>query len=131
MKVAVAGLGNMGLPIAERVLAAGHELTVYHRSPGKGDALVARGAAAAASPKDLLGEADVCITMVSDDEALEAVTLSDDGVLAGARPGTVLVDMSTVSIAASSRVAAQAAETGVGYLRAPVSGNPGSSVPAI
>ncbi len=125
MKVALVGLGRMGAPIAERVLSAGHELTVYNRSPGKADDLLARGAALGKSPKDLLGASDVCITVVSDDAALEAVTLSNGGILAGARPGTVLVDMSTVSVAASSRVAAAADEAGVGYLRAPVSGNPG------
>jgi 3-hydroxyisobutyrate dehydrogenase-like beta-hydroxyacid dehydrogenase len=125
MRVALVGLGRMGVPIAERVLGAGHELTVYNRSPGKADDLLARGAAISGSAKDLLEAADVCITMVSDDVALEAVTISGEGVLAGARPGTVLVDMSTVSVAASRVVADAADERGVAYLRAPVSGNPG------
>jgi len=125
MKVALVGLGRMGVPIAERILAARHELTVWNRSPGKADDLVAQGAAVGESPKDLLGASDVCITVVSDDAALEAVTLSNGGVLAGARPGTVLVDMSTVSVAVSGRIAAAAEGADVGYLRAPVSGNPG------
>ena len=62
--------------------------------------------------------------MLADDDALAAVALAPDGVLAGARPGTVLIDMSTVSVDVSRRVAARAAEAGVVYLRAPVSGNP-------
>lgn len=124
MNVALAGLGNMGVPVAERVLAAGHALTVYNRSPGKADGLVGQGALVAASPGALLAEAGACITVVADDRALEAVTLGEHGLLAGARAGTVLIDLSTVSVEASSRVAARAAEAGVGYLRAPVSGNP-------
>ena len=125
MKVALVGLGAMGVPIAERVLAAGHELTVWNRSPGKADGLVAQGASLAESAKGLLGEVDVCITMVADDAALEAVTNAEDGVLAGTGPGTVLIDMSTVSPAASARVAEAAERARVDYLRAPVSGNPG------
>ena len=114
----------MGVPIAERVLAAGHALTVYNRSPAKAASLVEKGATAAAAPRDLFAANDVCITVLADDRALEAVTLTPDGILAAARPGTVLVDMSTVSVAASSRVAAAAAPAGVHYVRAAVSGNP-------
>src|SRR3990172_6916091 len=115
MRIAVAGLGNMGVRIAERVLAAGHALTVYNRSPAKAASLVEKGATAAAAPRDLLAANDVCITVLADDRALEAVTLTPDGILAAARPGTVLVDMSTVSVAASSRVAAGGAAAGGGH----------------
>lgn len=121
MNVAAIGLGNMGLPIAERVLAAGHALTVYNRTSGKADGLVALGAAEATSARDCVRDAGVCITVLSDDPALEAVATD---VLAGARPGTVLIDMSTVSVAASSRVAEACSGAGVEYVRAPVSGNP-------
>src|SRR3972149_11475364 len=105
MRIAAAGLGNRGVPIAERVLAAGHALTVYNRSPAKAASLVEKGATAAAAPRDLLGANDVCITVLAADRAPEAVTLTPDGILTAARPGTVLVAMSTVSVAASSRVA--------------------------
>lgn len=124
MDVAIAGLGRMGLPIAERILAAGHGLTVYNRSPGKAEGLVERGAREAGAPGELLREAEVCVTMLADDAALEEIVSAPDGILAGARPGTILVDMSTVSVAASSRVAAAADRAGVHFLRAPVSGNP-------
>lgn len=119
MKVAVAGVGLMGEPIARRVLEAGHELTVYNRTPGRTDGLVADGATAASSLADVWSTADVCVTMVTGDDALRAVT-SD--LFAGGR-GRTVVDMSTVSPAASAEIAASAAAAGVGYLRAPVSGN--------
>ncbi len=122
--VAVVGLGNMGLPIAERILAGGFPLAVFNRSAEKAAPLVERGAKLLASPADALREADICLTVLADDAALESVVLGEDGVLAGARPETVLVDMSTVSVAVSERVADAAAAAGVGYLRAPVSGNP-------
>jgi 3-hydroxyisobutyrate dehydrogenase-like beta-hydroxyacid dehydrogenase len=124
MKVALAGLGHMGLPIAERVLKAGHELTVYNRTKGKADGLVAEGAVEADDVAPLLDVADVCITVLADDAALAAVLLNDDGCLAGARRGTTLIDMSTVSLRVSAQVADAADGAGVSYLRAPVSGNP-------
>ena len=123
-RVAVVGLGKMGLPIAERILAAGYPLAVFNRSTERASSLVEQGATLLASPRDALTAAEVCVTMLADDGALEAVVLGDDGLLAGARPGTVLIDMSTVSVAISERVAEQAANVDVHYLRTPVSGNP-------
>jgi len=111
----------MGTPIAERVLEAGFPLAVWNRTPSRAEAFVARGATALASPAAALEEAEVCITMLTDDDALEAVASE---VLAGARSGTTLVDMSTVSVAVSERVAERADAAGVEFLRAPVSGNP-------
>jgi 3-hydroxyisobutyrate dehydrogenase-like beta-hydroxyacid dehydrogenase len=111
----------MGTAFAERVLEAGYPLVVHNRTRGKADALVARGATAASSPAELAEAVDVVLTSLADDEALEQVA---EEVLAAARPGTVLVDLSTVSPAASARVAALAGEASVDYLRAPVSGNP-------
>jgi 3-hydroxyisobutyrate dehydrogenase-like beta-hydroxyacid dehydrogenase len=122
--VAVLGLGNMGEPIAERILAAGFPLSVWNRTPEKAAALVERGAGQLGSPDEALRKADVCVTVLADDFAFEDVVLGEHGVLAGARPGTSLVDMSTISVDASERVAGRAAQTGVGYLRAPVSGSP-------
>src|SRR5438132_3199220 len=124
MDVAIAGLGRMGMPIAERILAAGHGLTAYNRTPGKVESLVGQGAKAAGAHGELLREAEVCVTVLADDAALEEVVSAPDGILAGARPDTVLVDMSTVSVAASGRVAAAAGQAGVHFVRAPVSGNP-------
>ena len=122
--VAVLGLGNMGEPIAERILAAGFPLSVWNRTAEKAAALVERGAGQLGSPNEALRKADVCVTVLADDFAFEDVVLGEHGVLAGARPGTSLVDMSTISVDASERVAGRAAQAGVGYLRVPVSGSP-------
>src|SRR5262249_17246823 len=119
--VGLIGLGNMGTAIAERVLDAGYRLGVFNRTPPKAEALAGRGAAVAASPADLAGRSDIVLTSLADDGALESVA---SAILAAARPGTVLVDTSTVSPAVSARVAALADEASVAYLRAPVSGNP-------
>jgi 3-hydroxyisobutyrate dehydrogenase-like beta-hydroxyacid dehydrogenase len=123
LKVSVIGLGRMGEAIAHRLLAAGHELTVWNRSPGKAARLAEGGAREAASPADAATDADLCVTMVLDDEALLTVAAGDGGVLTDGFGG-VLVDMSTVSPAASRAVGEVAESAGVGYLRAPVSGNP-------
>jgi 3-hydroxyisobutyrate dehydrogenase-like beta-hydroxyacid dehydrogenase len=115
------GLGNMGTPIAERLLEAGYSLVVHNRTPQKAESLAERGAVVASTPAELVAQVDVLLTSLADDAALTAVAAS---VLAAARPGLVLVDMSTVSPAASARVAELAREASVEYLRAPVSGNP-------
>jgi 3-hydroxyisobutyrate dehydrogenase-like beta-hydroxyacid dehydrogenase len=122
--VAVVGLGKMGFPIAERILAGGFPLVVFNRHSERAAPLLERGARMLASPADSLREAELCVTVLADDPALESLVLGDGGVLADPRPGTVLIDMSTVSVAASKRVAGRAADAGVGYLRAPMSGNP-------
>jgi len=115
----------MGTPVAERILAAGFRLTVFNRTPERAASLVSRGARLAETPEDAARDADVCLTFVSDDAALEAVAAGSAGVLAHARPGSILIDMSTVSVAGSRRIASLADGAGVAYLRAPVSGNPG------
>ena len=121
MQVAVLGLGKMGEPIARRLLGAGHTLCVWNRTPGKEAALAKGGAQVLSSPGEACQAAEVWVTMVLDDAALVAVSAE----LFGApSEGAVLVDMSTVSPAASRRVAEAAAVAGVAYLRAPVSGNP-------
>jgi 3-hydroxyisobutyrate dehydrogenase-like beta-hydroxyacid dehydrogenase len=111
----------MGTAIAERLLGAGYPLVVNNRTRDKTEALVARGAVVASTPGDLVEQVDVVLTSLADDAAFEAVAGT---VIAAARPGTVLVDVSTVSPAASARVASLAEAASVGYLRAPVSGNP-------
>jgi 3-hydroxyisobutyrate dehydrogenase-like beta-hydroxyacid dehydrogenase len=119
--VGLIGLGNMGTAIAERLLGAAFQLVVYNRTPQKADPLAAAGASVAATPAELTAAVDVVITSLPDDGALEAVAAQ---VVAGAAAGTVLIDVSTVSPAASARVAAMAERASVAYLRAPVSGNP-------
>jgi 3-hydroxyisobutyrate dehydrogenase-like beta-hydroxyacid dehydrogenase len=124
LTVAVVGLGKMGEAIAERVLDGGFPLVVSNRTRKRTEPFAARGATVLESAAEALQEAEVCLTSLSDDAAVEAVLLGEGGVLSGARPGTTLVETSTVSVASSERVADAAAAAGVGYLRAPVSGNP-------
>lgn len=124
MNVALVGAGHMGAAIAERILQAGFPLTVYNRTAGKAEPLAALGAAVARGTGSLLSDGGTCLTMVSNDAALETVTYGPEGVLAGAKAGSILVDMSTVSPEASSRVAEAAEAADIDYLRAPVSGNP-------
>jgi 3-hydroxyisobutyrate dehydrogenase-like beta-hydroxyacid dehydrogenase len=107
--------------MAERLLEAGFPLVVYNRSADKAERMAEQGATVARSVGDLAAGVDVVLTSLSNDEALESVAAE---ILSAARPGTVLVDMSTVSPAASARVAGEAEAASVAYLRAPVSGNP-------
>jgi 3-hydroxyisobutyrate dehydrogenase-like beta-hydroxyacid dehydrogenase len=111
----------MGTAVAERLLDAGYPLVVSNRTREKADAVSERGAVVAASAAELAAQVDVVITSLADDDAFEAVAAT---VLPAARPGAVLVDLSTVSPAVSARVAAHAEAASVRYLRAPVSGNP-------
>jgi len=117
----VIGLGNMGTAFSERLLDAGYDLLVQNRSRQKAEPLAARGARVAASVGELAGASDVVLTSLSDDAGLVAVAAE---VVAAARPGTVLADLSTVSPGASARVASAAERASLLYLRAPVSGNP-------
>jgi len=125
MQVAVAGLGKMGSALARRLLAQGLELTVWNRSAGAAEALAAEGALVAPDLAALWSQATVVITFLADDAATEQVVLGPAGLIAAAPPGGLIVDMSTISPAASSRVAAAAEARGIGYVRSPVSGNPG------
>ena len=124
MRAAVAGLGLMGEPIARRLREAGHELTVYNRTRERAEPLEAEGAIVADVPRDVWATTDVCVSMVTGDDALRGITLGEGGLLADGN-GKVLVDMSTVSPAASREIAVAAGAAGVEFLRAPVSGNPG------
>lgn len=123
MRVAVLGLGQMGAPIADRIAQAGHELHVWNRSPDAMRPFIERGIGSFDHPEDAFLHADVCITMLPDGPAVEAVTLGERGLLHADREG-VLVDMSTISAPASAAVAAECARRGVAFLRAPVTGNP-------
>ena len=121
LAVGLIGLGNMGTAFAERLLDAGYGLVVMNRTPAKAAPLEARGATLAGSYADLAERADVVLTSLADDDALDEVAAA---LLAVAKPGTVLVDTSTVSPAVSARVAERAEKASVAYTRAPVSGNP-------
>ncbi len=120
--VGVIGLGLMGKPMARNVLKAGFPVVVWNRSAGKAADLAAEGAQVASSPRALASRCTIVITMVTDAPDVEAVLLGPDGVASGARPGTVVVDMSTIAPGASRAIAARMKERGIPMLDAPVSG---------
>ncbi|HKG37607.1 MAG TPA: 2-hydroxy-3-oxopropionate reductase [Conexibacter sp.] len=121
-RVAFVGLGIMGAPMARNLLAAGYPLTVCNRSQSPVDALVEAGAEAAATPAAAAATADVVITMLPDSPQVSEVVAGPDGVLEGARPGTLLIDMTSMSPIVARELAARAAEWGCAMLDAPVSG---------
>jgi 3-hydroxyisobutyrate dehydrogenase-like beta-hydroxyacid dehydrogenase len=122
-RVGFAGIGRMGLPMARNVLDAGFPLTVFNRTPERCEPLVAAGAARAATPAELARASDVVITMVADGVAVRALLDGPDGILAGAAPGLVLAEMSTIGPLAARAIAAHCAEQEVAMIDAPVSGS--------
>lgn len=121
-KVAVVGLGAMGLALAGRLLSTGHEVVVWNRSRGRADDLVAQGAEAAGSPADAAAKVDFVITMVADPAALQDVTAGPSGILAGMRPGSSLLQMATVGPAAVAELARRMPD-GVELVDCPVLGS--------
>ncbi|MFH9721958.1 NAD(P)-dependent oxidoreductase [Streptomyces sp. NPDC017254] len=118
-KIAFLGLGSMGLPMARRLLDAGHPLTVWNRTAGKADTLVAAGAVRAATPADAVRDADVVVTMLADPAAALAVA---DALLPALRPGTHWIDTSTIGPDAVRTLTARLPE-GVVLIDAPVMGS--------
>jgi 3-hydroxyisobutyrate dehydrogenase-like beta-hydroxyacid dehydrogenase len=121
--LAFIGLGAMGSRMARRLLAAGHTVVGYNRTAEKAAPLVALGMKLARSPRQAAEAAEVIFSMVSDTEALDAVAHGDEGVLAGLRRGVTWIEMSTVSPAATRRLADAAGARGAVLLDAPVSGS--------
>ena len=130
MRLGFIGLGIMGRPMAKHLIGAGHTLTVWNRSRPGIDDLVAAGASAAASPAEVARASEVVFTMVGDAPDVEAVALGRDGIIEGAAPGLVHVDMTTIAPGVTRRLAAKYAERGVEMVDAPVSGGEGGAVNA-
>ncbi len=116
------GLGIMGKPMAQHLLNAGYPLTVLNRSPAAQNELVAAGAQAGASPKTVAQQTNVVITMLPDSPDVERVMFGADGVLEGLRPGSLVIDMSTILPSVARRLADAARAQGADALDAPVSG---------
>ncbi len=116
------GLGLMGKPMAARLLAAGYPLAVHNRSQAPVRELAAQGAVACTSPREVAARSEVIITMLPDAPDVELVLLGPDGVIAGATPGSVVIDMTSNNPEVSARLAAQLREKGITMLDAPVSG---------
>ncbi|ABQ92337.1 NAD(P)-dependent oxidoreductase [Roseiflexus sp. RS-1] len=121
-RVGFIGLGIMGRGMARNILKAGFPLRVWNRTASRMDELAAEGAGPASSPGDLAFHSDIIITCVSDTPDVEQVLLGEGGVIHGARPGSLVIDMSTISPRATQRIAAHLAERHIHMLDAPVSG---------
>lgn len=121
-QVGFIGLGIMGRPMLKNLLKAGHTVVAYGRTATKLDASVADGALRGASNSDVGARSEVVITMLPNGPEVEEVVLGPAGVLEGAKPGTLIVDMSSINPLVSQKLAAACAERGVDFLDAPVSG---------
>ncbi|MSO55555.1 MAG: 2-hydroxy-3-oxopropionate reductase [Acidobacteria bacterium] len=121
-KIGFVGLGIMGRPMAKNLLKAGHTVTVYDIVPSGMDDVAASGAQKGSSPRDVASRTDIIITMVPDGPEVEQAILAADGVLAGAKKGSIVVDMSSISPIVAQKVGAACEAQGVEFLDAPVSG---------
>ncbi|MFN8488341.1 MAG: NAD(P)-dependent oxidoreductase [Caldilineaceae bacterium] len=121
-RVGFIGLGIMGQGMARNLLKAGFNVCVWNRTASKADALVAEGAQVGQSPADVAAQCDIIVTCVSDTPDVEAVILGENGVIHGAKAGSLVIDCSTISPQATKDIAAQLAAKGIHMLDAPVSG---------
>jgi len=121
-KIGFIGLGIMGKPMARNLLKAGYPLTVYDIVPDKAEEVVEAGAKAGSSSKEVAEKSEVIITMLPNSPDVKEAVLGKNGVLEGAKSGTILIDMSSIAPLASKEVAEKAKEKGVTVLDAPVSG---------
>src|ERR1035441_7304892 len=124
MKIGFLGLGNMGTPMAKRVLGAQHAVTVWNRTASRAEALKPLGARVAATPAEAARGADVVMTMLFDDAAHEEVLFGADGLLDALAPGTLHISLSTISVALSERLTQEDARRGLVFVAAPVFGRP-------
>jgi 3-hydroxyisobutyrate dehydrogenase-like beta-hydroxyacid dehydrogenase len=124
MRVGFIGLGNMGSGMARNLIKAGHQLTVYNRTRQRAESLESLGARVVASPAEAASAAEVLITMLADDGAVEDVLLGHDGAMGALPPGAVHVGMSTISVQLSRRLVAEHQAKQQHYIAAPVFGRP-------
>jgi 2-hydroxy-3-oxopropionate reductase len=124
------GLGIMGRPMAKNLLRAGYPLVVHSRSQGPVDELARAGAKVAASPRDVASQVDVLITMLPNSPDVELVSLGKNGIVEGARPGLLFIDMSTISPLVSQKVGKVLGDKAVRMLDAPVSGGEKGAIDA-
>lgn len=123
-KVGFAGIGLMGQQMTRRLLMAGFPVMIWNRTKGRAQDVLTAGAAWGDSPKALAQACDVVITMVTDSAASEEVICGKNGILEGARPGMILIDMGSIAPEMSRSIAARAKSKRVPMLDAPVTGNP-------
>lgn len=123
MQIGFIGLGQMGLPMASNLLRAGHELTLYNRSPAKAAPLLAMGARLAETPRDL-AEQQCVVSMLADDDALGSVMFGEAGLIAHLARDAIHIGCSTISVELSERLADAHAAADQAYVAAPVFGRP-------
>ncbi len=124
MKLGWIGLGDMGQVIIPRLLAAGHDVTGWNRTPSKAGKLLEQGMAWADTPRAVAAASDLVFSMVTDAEAVTAVALGDDGVISGLSPESVYLDMSTIDPQVSREISAAFSDSGLTMLDGPLSGSP-------
>jgi 3-hydroxyisobutyrate dehydrogenase len=125
MQIALAGTGKMGAAMVRRLMASGHAVTVWNRTAARARALLDEGATWASSPAALAASADIVLTMLIDEAALDEVYLGADGLLAGPVAGRLFIDMSTVSPAKPQQIGARVQAAGASFLECPVGGSVG------
>lgn len=124
MRIGFLGTGKMGIPMAQRLIAAGHELAVWNRTEGRTEPLLREGAIAAGTPAEAELGADVVITMLFDDHAHEEVLFGSNGLMEALTPSTLHIACSTISVALSERLTRDHAKRGIPFIAAPVFGRP-------
>jgi 3-hydroxyisobutyrate dehydrogenase-like beta-hydroxyacid dehydrogenase len=124
MKIGFIGLGNLGTPIAENIIANGNSLSVYNRTVSKTKPLTDKGATAYASIKELAAECDIILSIVSDDAALKSICEGPDGLLHHMQPGSIHISMSTILPETAEALAPLHSQKELHYLAAPVFGRP-------
>lgn len=127
LTVGLVGTGRMGTALGERILAAGHPLTVYNRTPDRTKPLIDAGARAVGSPAEVAGTARLVLSVVNDEAAVDAVYTGPDGLLSGAATGTVFVEASTVRTSTITALGARVRATGAGLVDAPMAGPPAAA----
>jgi len=129
-QVAFLGLGVMGYPMAGHLTRAGHQVTVYNRSPAKAQAWLAEcpGHASAPTPREAAAGADIVFACVGNDDDLRSVVLGPDGAFAGMKPGAVFVDHTTASASVARELSSEAQKRGLQFIDAPVSGGQAGAV---
>ena len=122
MKIGFIGLGIMGKPMSKNLVKAGYDVVVYNRSKSSVEELVALGAEAANSPKEVAERADIIVTMLPNSPQVLAICLGENGIIEGSKEGQVVIDMSSIDPLKSREVYETFATKGVDFLDAPVSG---------
>lgn len=123
-RIGFIGLGHMGQAVARNLIKSGYRLSLYNRTHEKAEKLATRGTVVADTPAKAAAHADVLMTLLTDDHAVEAVLFGEDGALAALRPGGLHIGMSTISVALSERLTEAHRRMGQHYIAAPVLGRP-------